>query len=58
MKDYNIILIPEEDIPNKGTEELSKWARNGWCVHSTWKQDSRATYKPTVAFLLERGAKG
>lgn len=60
MKEYDIILISDRDMPEQGIEELSKWARNGWYVHSTWKQDHPNPHRldVMVAFLLERVSKG
>lgn len=60
MKDYTIILIPEDAMPEQGNEELGKWARNGWCVHSTWQQDHPNPHHldVMVAFLLERSTEG
>lgn len=35
---YEVVLIPADEMPERGTEVLNRRAKEGWEVHSTWTQ--------------------
>jgi hypothetical protein len=61
MKEYNVILVNQDDVPDFAANKLNAWAYRGWEVLSTWTQmqthvgPTKMDYpRPIVAFVMER----
>lgn len=61
MKEYEVMLVKQDAVPDFAARKLNAWARRGWQVLSVWPQmqthvgqTKMDNPRPIVAFVMER----